>query len=356
VGKGVLGLERRKRRGEQHLFDWSGILKRKQALALELEADWFIHHDADEFRESPWLGITLAEAITRVDQAGWNAVDFAALDFWPVTEQMATPRDIREAFAHCEPTGAWNYPQIKCWKRTTEEVDLVSSGGHEAIFTGRRVCPIRFLLRHYPIRGTAHGHRKVFAERIPRFSPEDRSRGWHVQYDRFTESPTFIREASTLSLFHPERVRMTLMIEDIATLAGSRDTMARDAAALDAELRAQRERGVMLAHEVTTFREDLAAAATERQALTDALEAERRVREEINARAQLAQATADAALERAGQLEESLRSRSAELVTMSAERDQLSDQVRSLYGSRTWRWTRPARWLIDAILGRPRSR
>ena len=30
---------------------WESILRRKQQLATELEADWFIHHDADEFRE-----------------------------------------------------------------------------------------------------------------------------------------------------------------------------------------------------------------------------------------------------------------------------------------------------------------
>ena len=30
-------------------FPWSAVLARKQQLARELDADWFIHHDADEF-------------------------------------------------------------------------------------------------------------------------------------------------------------------------------------------------------------------------------------------------------------------------------------------------------------------
>jgi hypothetical protein len=42
-------------------FDWSAILRRKEELATELSADWFIHHDADEIRESPWPGFTLKE-------------------------------------------------------------------------------------------------------------------------------------------------------------------------------------------------------------------------------------------------------------------------------------------------------
>src|SRR6266496_3968080 len=33
-------------------FSWQSILARKEALARELDADWLIHQDADEFRES----------------------------------------------------------------------------------------------------------------------------------------------------------------------------------------------------------------------------------------------------------------------------------------------------------------
>src|SRR2546425_542988 len=33
-------------------FDWERILRRKAELARALDADWFVHHDADEFRES----------------------------------------------------------------------------------------------------------------------------------------------------------------------------------------------------------------------------------------------------------------------------------------------------------------
>src|SRR5262245_41210084 len=38
------------------VFDWTAILHRKEELAQTLCADWFIHHDADEIRESPWPG------------------------------------------------------------------------------------------------------------------------------------------------------------------------------------------------------------------------------------------------------------------------------------------------------------
>ena len=49
-------------------YIWHHILRRKEELATQLEADWFIHSDADEFRESPWPGLTLKQAIQVADQ------------------------------------------------------------------------------------------------------------------------------------------------------------------------------------------------------------------------------------------------------------------------------------------------
>src|SRR5689334_15393955 len=56
VGRGVIAVEalRAHPTASAAPFDWTGILARKTALARAIDADWFIHHDADEFRESPW--------------------------------------------------------------------------------------------------------------------------------------------------------------------------------------------------------------------------------------------------------------------------------------------------------------
>src|SRR5437016_4834865 len=40
-------------------FALEPIIVRKQALAGDLDSDWFINADADEFRESPWPEVTL---------------------------------------------------------------------------------------------------------------------------------------------------------------------------------------------------------------------------------------------------------------------------------------------------------
>ncbi len=184
LGRGIVGLERLHDGRGPSEFNWTKILARKQSLAEELEADWFVHHDADEFREGPWPELTLGEAIARVDREGYNAIDFALLDFWPTDDRWSPGDDVRDALHYYAAGDDWNRVQIKCWKKQPGGVDLVTSGGHEAAFEHRRVYPLRFVLRHYPIRNGVQGRRKVFQERLPRFNAVERARGWHVQYQQ----------------------------------------------------------------------------------------------------------------------------------------------------------------------------
>ena len=182
VGHGVCGIESLASDSNRTAgFRLTDILKRKEELAGRLDADWFINHDADELREPPWAGSTLSQALELVDRLGWNAVDFAVLNFVPTHDHYLAGDDLRSSFEWFRHGRFWDRLQIRCWKKQTA-VDLVSSGGHEARFPDRAVFPIRFLLRHYPIRTQAQGERKVFEQRLPRFDPDERARGWHVQY------------------------------------------------------------------------------------------------------------------------------------------------------------------------------
>ena len=64
LGKGLLEIERFPRDDDDRYgraagrYDWTAILLRKEELARTLDADWLIHHDADEVREAPWDGVT----------------------------------------------------------------------------------------------------------------------------------------------------------------------------------------------------------------------------------------------------------------------------------------------------------
>jgi glycosyltransferase involved in cell wall biosynthesis len=216
IGKGLMHIERFPEdagypQENKTSYIWRDILKRKEELALSLDADWFIHHDADEFRESPWPELTLYEAIKTVHDLGYNAIDFKILNFRPIDNSFVGGNDVRGFLKYYELGEESNRIQIKAWKKQSERVDLVSSGGHEVRFTGRQVFPVQFVLRHYPIRSQSHGEKKVFKERQQRFDKGELKDGWHVQYNYFLEDHSFLYDEETLTLYNADTVRMQIL-------------------------------------------------------------------------------------------------------------------------------------------------
>ena len=213
VGRGVIGIERFSMpngNGAPHQFVWEPILRRKSQLAQQLAADWFIHHDADEFRESPWMGVSLRTGIQWVHDAGYNAIDFTCLEFDGDVETPSTVCDVKAAFPRYRRAADYNRVQIRCWRRGDHPVDLSSSGGHDAMFPARRVFPIRFILRHYPIRGRAHLLRKVLTER--NYAPQERARGWHIHYEQRALDGRAATPSEDTFIYDAERVRLEQMM------------------------------------------------------------------------------------------------------------------------------------------------
>jgi glycosyltransferase involved in cell wall biosynthesis len=238
LGRGVVAVERVPATGDSEDYPWAALLARKAELAATLDADWFLHHDADELRESPWPGVDLRGGIELVDRLGYDAIDFEVLDFRPVNDEFTPGADLRQSFRYFEPAAPWDRVQVKAWKRQAV-VDLVSNGGHEAAFPGRRVFPIRFLCRHYPIRSRTHGERKVFGERLPRFRPDELERGWHRQYERLAQEARFVWSERDLTLFDPESVRAELWIHNRVWEEAAGTPTARAAELVERERRAE---------------------------------------------------------------------------------------------------------------------
>lgn len=202
LGHGLLAIERFPPAGISHTFDLHELLRRVEELAKTLEADWFIHHDCDELRESPWPAWRLKDAIRYADRLGYNAIDHTVVDFFPIDDNFVPGTDYSCYFTK----GAFgrrpaHFLQIKAWKKTAAPVSLAASGGHSAEFAGRKVFPYKFLLRHYPVRSQQHGERKIFVERLRRFNPDEREhKGWHHQYDHLREDHQFLRNPATLEI------------------------------------------------------------------------------------------------------------------------------------------------------------
>jgi glycosyltransferase involved in cell wall biosynthesis len=214
-GRGVVGLERFPARPGGS-FVLRALLRRTTELAASLDATWFIHHDADERRVGPWPDFGLRESLWRVDRAGFNAVDFTVANYRPIDDGFEPGDDFERYFRHFE-FGATSdlLLQIKAWKNVGR-VDLAGAAGHQARFRGRRVFPYKFLLKHYPIRSQAHGERKIFHERIPRWDRHERVRGWHVHYNEFSPGQSFLRDPAELIQDRGEETRTAYLPELLA--------------------------------------------------------------------------------------------------------------------------------------------
>lgn len=181
LGQGLIGIEGFPRDGRTR---WHALMTRKEELASTLDANWFIHLDADEFHFSA-NHQTLAQGVSEADAAGYNAINFLEFTFIPTIEE---PDHDHEAFQH---TLRSYYPflpafphQMKAWKRQRNGIDLASSAGHLVQFPGLRMAPDSFFMRHYQFLSVSHAIEK-YANR--NYDPRDLARGWHGWRSTFDE-------------------------------------------------------------------------------------------------------------------------------------------------------------------------
>lgn len=173
LGQGVVGIETFPRDGT---FALRPLLLRKEELATQLEADWFMHVDADEIRVAP-AAQSLVDAISNVDSQGYNAINFLEYTF------VATQESPDHDHPNYLQTMRWYYPflprfphRLNLWKRQSQRVDLASKAGHVVSFPGLKMYPQSFAMRHYIALSHAHIARKL----LPRKYPADAvKRGWH---------------------------------------------------------------------------------------------------------------------------------------------------------------------------------
>lgn len=200
LGRGVVAVEHHPYPGH---FDLEGVLRFEEDLAMRLDADWFIHHDADEIRQSRRVGETLAAAIRRLDLEGCNAIDFDEFVFVPDRNALqAEDRDYVAALRRAYCFAPRPQHRVNAWKKTACRPDLVAHGGHQVFFPGRQIAPERLVLRHYPFLDVPHLVEKYTRERI--YSDHEvNTLGWHGKRAAFRASD--IRWPSEEYLIDPER-------------------------------------------------------------------------------------------------------------------------------------------------------
>jgi chromosome segregation ATPase len=163
----------------------------------------------------------------------------------------------------------------------------------------------------------------VFKERGPRFSAEERARGWHVQYDGFKAGASFLREPSSLTPYDPWSVRLDLALRH------------RGVEALEQERAVLREDLARRGEELAAVRAQLADC---RQELSSARDVVTRLDRE------LASSREDVKL-----LHHHREVARNDLAAREERLTALQYRLESILSSRIWRWTSSLRASIDAL-------
>jgi glycosyltransferase involved in cell wall biosynthesis len=205
-------------------YDWTKILTRIEEVAAASNHDWILHNDADEVRISPWKNVTLQQAITSIENLGYNAIDFTVADFRPTRDGYdgtLPPDDFFHNFEFTKLSGY--FVQIKGWKNIGK-VQLASSGGHHAVFNKQKVFPYKFITKHYPLRSQEQANKKIFKDRIGRFMESETNKGWHIQYKDYQRNDKFIWDEQKLNKYTPDYFFSEYLIELLSGVGINRES------------------------------------------------------------------------------------------------------------------------------------
>jgi hypothetical protein len=176
LGQGLVGIEHIPHDGT---YRWESILRRKEALFRELDADWLMHVDADEIHLPPPGHASIAEALALVDALGYEAVEFEEFTFVPTCEApdhdhpdfvgtLRTYYPFRPRSPHC----------VRAYRKQDGPMEIAWSGGHIVRFPhAPRLYPEPFRMKHYLFLSGAHAERKYPGRKYD--EDEISQRRWH---------------------------------------------------------------------------------------------------------------------------------------------------------------------------------
>lgn len=181
-GRGLIGIETVPYDG---VMRWKDMLDIKVEWSRNLDADWFLHQDPDEFRTPPPGYRNLQSWITESDREGFNALNFTEYTFLPCRE---SPDHFHADF---QKTLRWYYPfcageirRLNAWKQQDQVVDLSTNGGHIVQFENLCPGPESGAMRHYLFLSPEHACKKY---KTRSYDPAEVEKGWHEWRHRIGE-------------------------------------------------------------------------------------------------------------------------------------------------------------------------
>ena len=166
------------------VFSLEEQLRRKMMIVDAIDTDWVIHLDADEMMHSYRENESLIEALSRLDAAGWNAVNFDEYVFLPVDGEYPPELGDFPPLAHYYFFEPRPLRLMRAWCKA-KGFSLLKDGGHSLAGSDIRLAREHLCLRHYIVRNQAHAFVKYVTRK---FAAEELARGWHDPRPNHTAS------------------------------------------------------------------------------------------------------------------------------------------------------------------------
>ncbi len=164
-------------------YDWQGLLLAKDRLRRRLNADWFLHQDADEILQSPVQGETLQQGIARAHERGYDAINFDEFVFvYEDNEINYLGKDYVQQMRHYYFFENHKNRLVRAFSNRITANNL-GTAGHGPPLNAVRLFPQNFILRHYIALSFKQAQKK-YLQRV--FSQEELSKGWHANRLRMT--------------------------------------------------------------------------------------------------------------------------------------------------------------------------
>jgi glycosyltransferase involved in cell wall biosynthesis len=156
-------------------FSWEEILRSQEQLLHAIDADWHLLLAPDEIMHSYVPDESLASAIARLDQQGYDVINFDEFVFLPVDGDYVPDINGMQPLRYYYFYEPRNPFQMRAWRKAAG-LSNIAGAGHRFYDAGIRLAPESFALRHYIFRNQAHAFEK-YAKRT--FAAEELARGWH---------------------------------------------------------------------------------------------------------------------------------------------------------------------------------
>lgn len=178
LGRGLLAVERLPWEG---VFSLGAQLEAKHAVIEQLDHDWVIHADADEWLTAPDPSVTLLDGLERADAAGANSVNFDQFVFVPPPggdlERPDYRTRMRRYYFYSPPRGRLRRaPRRRLPRAWKQGAGLDNRGDGHHLAGDVRFHSRFFVLRHYICLSEDHARRK-YVGRV--FDERELARGWH---------------------------------------------------------------------------------------------------------------------------------------------------------------------------------